>query len=101
MACEELGERCFCTSVGLSPHATGGSDVIACETDEETRFRPLTDSGEKLIENLDGVVEAAPAASRTAAPARTWWRCWGRYRRIRRRTELLILILILILIGFF
>ena len=59
-ACDEPGEKCFCTSVGLSPQATGGSDVIAYRTDDgEMLLRPLTDRGEELIANLDGV-EPAP-----------------------------------------
>jgi ferredoxin len=51
LACKEHDEFCFCTSVGLAPDATKGSDVLLLPVSEGTfEVRVVTDKGRELIE---------------------------------------------------
>ena len=50
LACTEHDNQCFCTSVGLAPDATAGSDVLLVDLGDgsyEVRF--VTDKGRKLL----------------------------------------------------
>ena len=66
-ACREWDDACFCTSVGLAPDATRGSDVLLLETEEDGVFevRPVTEKGRAL---LDGRTETSSRQGMAAAP---------------------------------
>ena len=49
LACESHDESCFCTSVGLSPQAERGSDVMLFDLGEQYEVRCLTDKGRALF----------------------------------------------------
>ncbi|HSW44397.1 MAG TPA: 4Fe-4S dicluster domain-containing protein [Phycisphaerae bacterium] len=67
MACSQHDDQCFCTSVGLAPDATQGSDILLVDLGDgsyEVRF--VTDKGRKLLagrtesSNRVGQVPAGP-----------------------------------------
>lgn len=50
IACSDHDAHCFCTSVGLTPDATRGSDVMLIDlSDGSYEVRSLTDKGKKLL----------------------------------------------------
>ena len=50
LACGEMDEDCFCTSVGLGPQAEKGSDALLVDLDGGAyEVRALTDKGRKLF----------------------------------------------------
>ena len=61
-ACSAGESRCFCASVGGSPHDPSESDVIVFggEDGGEAIMQALTDKGEKVIERLGGLLQPAP-----------------------------------------
>jgi ferredoxin len=73
-ACREWDDECFCTSVGLGPEATRGSDVLLVPTDDEAVFevRTVTGKGRTLLEGRTqpSTVElsAAPGPERRFDP---------------------------------
>ncbi|MCK4909000.1 MAG: 4Fe-4S dicluster domain-containing protein [Planctomycetes bacterium] len=51
VACEQSDDFCFCTSVGLSPQATDGSDIFMRKTQTgDYLAEGITDKGKNLIE---------------------------------------------------
>jgi ferredoxin len=51
VACEACDEFCFCTSVGLNPQSTEGSDILLKKTDKGNyTAEAITDKGKRLIE---------------------------------------------------
>lgn len=68
LACLEHDSQCFCTSVGLAPDATAGSDVLLVDLgDGSYEVRYVTDKGRKLLTGQTeqsskvGQVPAGPA----------------------------------------
>ncbi len=54
LACDAPDPECFCTAVGISPVASGGCDIqLATLGGSKWLLRPITDRGEKLVENAD------------------------------------------------
>jgi len=50
LACNEHDTQCFCTSVGLTPDSTKGSDVLLVDLgDGSYEVRTVTDKGRKLL----------------------------------------------------
>lgn len=69
LACRHHDEDCFCTSVGLAPDATRGSDALLIPLDDEQfEVRFVTTAGERLLASLTessdrtGTVPPGPAA---------------------------------------
>lgn len=57
IACTDMDEECFCTSVGLGPQAEKGSDALLLDLgDGSYEVRALTDKGRKLF---DGQTQAS------------------------------------------
>ena len=51
IACREHDRHCFCTSLGLAPDATRGSDVLLVPVDDEHwEARFVTDKGRRILE---------------------------------------------------
>lgn len=51
IACTKADEACFCTTVGLSPDATEGSDVLLRETEDDAyAVEALTDRGKAFVD---------------------------------------------------
>jgi len=48
-ACTAHDDECFCTSVGLAPDSTRGSDVLLTERGNSFAIRALTDKGRELF----------------------------------------------------
>lgn len=67
-ACARPDPECFCTSVGLSPYSSSGSDVLVFPGDD-VLMQVNTEKGERFIERLGGGFEIAPdGAEPPAAP---------------------------------
>ncbi len=69
MLCRYTDDRCFCTSVGLSPSSTAGSDIFLVPADDGSwTVRIVTEKGARLLEPfLAGMSEARGDADKTAA----------------------------------
>jgi len=52
IACTHPQITCFCTSFGITPASEEGSDILLFDLDETYLIRPITQKGQKLIENL-------------------------------------------------
>jgi ferredoxin len=52
LACKEMGETCFCTSVGGAPNGTAGLDILFTEVDGGYALQIATDKGAELLESL-------------------------------------------------
>lgn len=52
VACQEMGETCFCTSVGGSPNDGSGSDVLLTEVEGGFTVEALSDKGRALIKDM-------------------------------------------------
>ncbi|MCU0661390.1 MAG: 4Fe-4S dicluster domain-containing protein [Myxococcota bacterium] len=50
LACDGVDSSCFCTSVGLSPDTTKGSDVLLTAVDGGYLVEALSEKGEALLE---------------------------------------------------
>jgi ferredoxin len=48
-ACTQPDENCFCTSVGLGPADTEGSDILVQPASDGVRVAVMTDKGEKIV----------------------------------------------------
>ena len=55
LACQAPGPNCFCTSVGGSPFAEVGLDVLAYLKGEGLGFKTLTAAGEEFLKSLQGL----------------------------------------------
>jgi ferredoxin len=71
IVCTHADNDCFCTSVGLAPDSTLGSDLLLIRTEGGFLAEPVTDRGSGLVRDLGLREEAEPAlreeASREAA----------------------------------
>lgn len=65
MACDTHDDSCFCTSVGLAPDATNGSDAILYPAGDGYEVVVLTEKGRALFPEAGSV-----PAQKTEAPAR-------------------------------
>jgi len=55
VSCKKSDSACFCTSVGLNPGSSKGSDVLFTETESGLFYvETATDKGESLISNHNG-----------------------------------------------
>lgn len=52
MVCQEMGESCFCTSVGGAPDDTTGMDVMLSEANGGYTVEVLTEKGQELVSSL-------------------------------------------------
>jgi sulfhydrogenase subunit beta (sulfur reductase) len=52
LACNEMGESCFCTSVGGAPDGTVGLDMLLTEVDGGYILQTLTEKGKKLLQGM-------------------------------------------------
>lgn len=50
ISCKECDESCFCTSVGLNPAETRGSDILLTNIDKEFYTESITEKGNKIVE---------------------------------------------------
>jgi ferredoxin len=78
LACKEMGETCFCTSVGGAPDDKTGMDVMLTESGEGYIVEPLTDKGDSLVSSLSleeapgGQTHPASAQPIPVPPLETW-----------------------------
>jgi ferredoxin len=70
LACQDMWEGCFCTSVGGGPDDGSHLDVLLHEVKDGYAVEILTDAGRALCEDLDRRegVGAPPSTERGAAP---------------------------------
>jgi sulfhydrogenase subunit beta (sulfur reductase) len=61
LACKEMGETCFCTSVGGSPDDPRDMDVMIAEVDGGYKIQVITDKGRKLISDYGLKAESLDA----------------------------------------
>jgi sulfhydrogenase subunit beta (sulfur reductase) len=66
MACTYADNSCFCTSMGLAPDSTLGSDLLLVKTDSGFLLEVVTEKGARLVEDL-GLSEEASDAERKEA----------------------------------
>ena len=52
LACREMGEECFCTSLGSGPDDASDVDLMLTEMDGGYAVRVVTEKGELLLEDL-------------------------------------------------
>jgi sulfhydrogenase subunit beta (sulfur reductase) len=52
LACQEMGDTCFCTSIGGGPQDTTGMDLMLTEVDGGYLVDVVTDKGAGLLESL-------------------------------------------------
>ena len=52
LACQEMGEECFCTSVGLAPDDASDVDLMLTHMGEGYALQEITDKGESLLSRL-------------------------------------------------
>ncbi|MEM4729408.1 MAG: 4Fe-4S dicluster domain-containing protein [Thermoplasmata archaeon] len=60
MACSRAGRWCFCTSVGLSPHATVGADLMIYPEGESFIVRRVTDRLDRVWRLIEAKGERVP-----------------------------------------
>lgn len=59
LACKTADDYCFCTSVGLNPGETKGSDILLTDSGEGYYFAEIvTEKGKKLADELSGLFQA-------------------------------------------
>lgn len=58
LACTDPRSTCFCTSMGGSPFATEGMDLLLVDTGNEYHLEAITPRGERLLENVQGQRDA-------------------------------------------
>ena len=75
VACTRVGENCFCSAVGLSPHSKTGSDVLLIPIEGGFLAEAATDRGRALLEKHPGLFQPTDASTpkppevpRAAAP---------------------------------
>jgi sulfhydrogenase subunit beta (sulfur reductase) len=59
LACNAPGLNCFCTSVGGGPASTEGLDVIMFDLEDKYLLETITEKGEALIKEVEGLLEEA------------------------------------------
>jgi ferredoxin len=52
LACQEMGEECFCTSLGLAPDDPSDVDLMLVETEEAYVVQTVTEKGEAILDGL-------------------------------------------------
>jgi sulfhydrogenase subunit beta (sulfur reductase) len=52
LACREMGEECFCTSLGLAPDDAGDVDLMLTEVEDGYAVQVVTGKGEAILGNL-------------------------------------------------
>ncbi len=67
VGCVESDERCFCTSVGLSPDSSDGSDILIRAGDEGAMAEMCSEKGRAFVEAHGELFVEAPAGF--SAPA--------------------------------
>jgi ferredoxin len=78
LACSEMGDECFCTSVGISPDEAGDVDVMLYAQGEDYAAQVVTEKGARLVEGLsltraDRQPDAAPAKAQVPVlPPEKW-----------------------------
>ncbi|MFC2082621.1 4Fe-4S dicluster domain-containing protein [Candidatus Bipolaricaulota bacterium] len=66
LACSDPDPACFCTSLGGSPGATAGADVLAVDLGSEVLFEALTDKGDAFLNQHGKLLSEASTADDTA-----------------------------------
>ena len=66
LACNTLGEACFCSSVGGSPVGEVGADVLAFDLGEQLYLRVLTERGEALLKEASTITKKATKEDKQA-----------------------------------
>ncbi len=71
IACTQGDDSCFCTSVGLTPDATEGSDILLRETDKDDYIiEAVTERGKELVDTYKELfIEADHKAKPIFSPA--------------------------------
>lgn len=52
LACREMGEECFCTSLGLAPDDASDVDLMLTEIEEEYAVQVVTEKGKAILGDL-------------------------------------------------
>ena len=52
LACREMGEECFCTSLGLAPDDASDVDMMITEIEEGYAIQVITEKGKELLGDL-------------------------------------------------
>lgn len=57
LACKELGETCFCTTMGSAPDDPTGMDIMLTEVDNGYEVQVFSEKGATLMEDLGATIE--------------------------------------------
>ncbi len=67
LSCHKCDDCCFCTSVGLNPGATEGSDILLTKLSSGNFLAEIvTDKGQKIVESAPELFEVAPSEAKEA-----------------------------------
>ena len=68
VSCTDCDASCFCTAIGLAPHATEGSDLLLTPSGpEEYRVEAVTDKGRAFVERNKEAFREKADADKSAA----------------------------------
>lgn len=57
VACNKIAPTCFCSSMGLSPASSEGSDIFLIDLGDSYQIEAITEKGKALVANLQGLLE--------------------------------------------
>lgn len=69
LSCAEPADACFCTAVGLSPTGTAGSDLLLTRVGNEYLAEPVTEKGERLLQQHAALFTDTSAGKEEATKA--------------------------------
>ena len=70
LSCSEGDEYCFCTSVGISPSDTRGSDILLTAIgNDEYYTEVITDKGQKLIDEYPNLFDSSESVDKNSYTA--------------------------------
>ncbi len=61
VACNKIAPTCFCSSMGLSPASSEGSDIFLIDLGDSYQIEAITEKGKTLAANLQGLEELTSA----------------------------------------
>ncbi len=57
VACHKIAPTCFCSSLGLSPASSAGSDIFLIDLGDSYQIEAISDNGKFLMAGLEGLEE--------------------------------------------
>ncbi|MDP4126194.1 MAG: 4Fe-4S dicluster domain-containing protein [Bacillota bacterium] len=61
VACNKIAPNCFCSSLGLSPASSEGSDIFLVDLGDSYQIEAVTEKGKDLLAKIQGLEELSSA----------------------------------------